>query len=82
MYVELFCGAVILFFTFLEFNNRNALFLSGEWELSNAICSRVGHTILLLFIIIIFIATTLTYYLRNKFYYLQLFMGSILFFKF
>lgn len=38
--------------------------------------------ILLLFIIIIFIATTLTYYLRNKFYYLQLFMGSILFFKF
>ncbi|MDU6446085.1 MAG: hypothetical protein E6565_03575, partial [Staphylococcus epidermidis] len=38
--------------------------------------------LLLLFIIIIYIATTLTYYLRDKYYYLQLFMGSILFFKF
>ena len=83
MYVQLLCGVVILFFTFLEFNNRNSLFLSGEWELSQTQYVVEWVTlILLLFIVIIYIATTLTYYLRGKFYYLQLFMGSILFFKF
>lgn len=83
MYVQLFCGVVILFFAFLEFNNRNALFLTGEWELSQTQYVVEWVTLLLLlFIIIIYIATTLTYYLRDKYYYLQLFMGSILFFKF
>ncbi|MGC9615732.1 lipoteichoic acid stability factor AuxA [Staphylococcus pasteuri] len=82
MYVEIFCGVVIFFFTFLEFNNRNALFLSGEWELSQTQYVIEWVTLLLLlFIIIVYIATTLTYFLRGKFYYLQLFMGSILFFK-
>lgn len=83
MYVQLFCGVIILFFAFLEFNNRNALFLTGEWELSQTQYVVEWVTLLLLlFIIIIYIATTLTYYLRDKYYYLQLFMGSILFFKF
>ncbi|NAN98551.1 hypothetical protein EX327_12080, partial [Staphylococcus epidermidis] len=79
MYVQLFCGVIILFFAFLEFNNRNALFLTGEWELSQTQYVVEWVTLLLLlFIIIIYIATTLTYYLRDKYYYLQLFMGSIL----
>lgn len=83
MYVQLFCGVIILFFAFLEFNNRNALFLTGEWELSQTQYVVEWVTLLLLlFIIIIYIATTLTYYLRDKYYYLQLFMGSTLFFKF
>ena len=83
MYVQLFCGVIILFFAFLEFNNRNALFLTGEWELSQTQYVVEWVTLLLLlFIIIIYIATTLTYYLRDKYYYLQLIMGSILFFKF
>ena len=83
MYVQLFCGVIILFFAFLEFNNRNALFLTGEWELSQTQYVVEWVTLLLLlFIIIIYIATTLTYYLRDKYYYLQLLMGSILFFKF
>ncbi|MDH8973320.1 hypothetical protein PYK24_03920, partial [Staphylococcus epidermidis] len=77
MYVQLFCGVIILFFAFLEFNNRNALFLTGEWELSQTQYVVEWVTLLLLlFIIIIYIATTLTYYLRDKYYYLQLFMGS------
>ncbi|RUN22556.1 hypothetical protein AZ891_11790, partial [Staphylococcus epidermidis] len=75
MYVQLFCGVIILFFAFLEFNNRNALFLTGEWELSQTQYVVEWVTLLLLlFIIIIYIATTLTYYLRDKYYYLQLFM--------
>ncbi|MDU5338784.1 MAG: hypothetical protein E6154_07430, partial [Staphylococcus epidermidis] len=67
MYVQLFCGVIILFFAFLEFNNRNALFLTGEWELSQTQYVVEWVTLLLLlFIIIIYIATTLTYYLRDK----------------
>lgn len=59
MYVQLLCGVVILFFTFLEFNNRNSLFLSGEWELSQTQYVVEWVTlILLLFIVIIYIATT------------------------
>lgn len=82
-YVQLICSVVILLFTFLEFNNRNALFLSGDWELSQTQYVIEWVTLLLLlFIIIIYIATILTYYLKGKFYYLQLFMASILFFKF
>ena len=70
MYVQLFCGVIILFFAFLEFNNRNALFLTGEWELSQTQYVVEWVTLLLLlFIIIIYIATTLTYYLRDKYYY-------------
>ncbi|MCC3681092.1 hypothetical protein LLE81_10520, partial [Staphylococcus epidermidis] len=69
MYVQLFCGVIILFFAFLEFNNRNALFLTGEWELSQTQYVVEWVTLLLLlFIIIIYIATTLTYYLRDKYY--------------
>ncbi|MBR9329131.1 hypothetical protein HBQ91_04580 [Staphylococcus aureus] len=82
MYVELFCGVVIFLFTFLEFNNRNALFVSGDWKLSQTQYVIEWVTLLiLLFIIIAYIATTLTFHLKGKFYYLQLFMGSILFFK-
>ncbi|MDT4037076.1 hypothetical protein RPO35_09860, partial [Staphylococcus hominis] len=63
-------------------NNRNALFVSGEWELSQTQYVIEWITLLiLLFIIIIYIATTFTHFLRGKFYYLQLFMISILFFK-
>ena len=63
-YVEIFCGFILFLFTFIEFNNRNALFVSGEWELSQT--QYVIEWITLL---------------RGKFYYLQLFMISILFFK-
>jgi hypothetical protein len=81
-YVELLCGAVLLFFTLIEFNNRNSLFVSGEWEISQTQYVIEWITLLLLmFAIIIYILTTLTNFLRNKFYYLQLFMISILFFK-
>ncbi len=70
------------YFTFLEFNNRNALFVSGDWKLSQTQYVIEWVTLLiLLFIIIAYIATTLTFHLKGKFYYLQLFMGSILFFK-
>ena len=81
-YVEIFCGFILFLFTLIEFNNRNALFVSGEWELSQTQYVIEWITLLiLLFIIIIYIATTFTHFLRGKFYYLQLFMISILFFK-
>ena len=81
-YVEIFCGFILFLFTFIEFNNRNTLFVSGEWELSQTQYVIEWITLLiLLFIIIIYIATTFTHFLRGKFYYLQLFMISILFFK-
>ena len=81
-YVEIFCGFILFLFTFIEFNNRNALFVSGEWELSQTQYVIEWITLLiLLFIIIIYIATTFTHFLRGKFFYLQLFMISILFFK-
>ena len=81
-YVEIFCGFILFLFTFIEFNKRNALFVSGEWKLSQTQYVIEWITLLiLLFIIIIYIATTFTHFLRGKFYYLQLFMISILFFK-
>ena len=81
-YVEIFCCFILFLFTFIEFNNRNALFVSGEWELSQTQYVIEWITLLiLLFIIIIYIATTFTHFLRGKFYYLQLFMISLLFFK-
>ena len=67
MYVQLFCGVIILFFAFLEFNNRNALFLTGEWELSQTQYVVEWVTLLLLlFIIIIYIATTLFFSSRRR----------------
>ncbi|PTG45451.1 hypothetical protein BUY20_04905, partial [Staphylococcus cohnii] len=73
---------VLLFFTIIEFNNRNALFVSGNLEISQTQYVIEWITLLLLMLIIIaYILTTLTNYLRDKFYYLQLFMVSILFFK-
>ena len=82
VYVELFCGAFLLFFTLIEFNNRNSLFVSGDWEISQTQYVIEWITLLLLMLIMIaYILTTLTNYLRNKFYYIQLFMISILFFK-
>lgn len=81
-YVEIFCGFILFLFTFIEFNNRNALFVSGEWELSQTQYVVEWVTLLLLmFVIITYIATTFTHFLRGKYYYLQLFMISILFFK-
>ncbi|MGW7975542.1 hypothetical protein BU116_00700 [Staphylococcus xylosus] len=81
-YVELFCGAVLLFFTLIEFNNRNSLFVSGDWEISQTQYVIEWITLLILmFIIIIYILTTLTNFLKDRFYYLQLFMVSLLFFK-
>src|SRR5699024_4249728 len=72
----------LLFFTIIEFNNRNALFVSGNWEISQTQYVIEWITLLLLMLIIIaYILTTLTNFLRDKFYYLQLFMVSILFFK-
>ncbi|MGU3342789.1 lipoteichoic acid stability factor AuxA [Staphylococcus succinus] len=81
-YVELFCGAILLFFTLIEFNNRNSLFVSGDWEISQTQYVIEWITLfLLMIIIIIYILTTLTNYLKGRFYYLQLFMVSFLFFK-
>jgi len=80
--VELICGIVLFLFTLLELNNRNALFASGEWELSQTSYVIEWITLfLLLVVIIIYIITTLTHFLRGKFYYVQMFMISILFFK-
>lgn len=80
--VELICGAILFLFTLLELNNRNALFMSGDWELSQTSYVIEWITLfLLLMVIIVYIITTLTHFLRGKFYYLQLFMISILFFK-
>lgn len=81
-YVEIFCGFILFLFTFIEFNNRNALFVSGEWELSQTQYVVEWVTLLLLMLVIItYIATTFTHFLRGKYYNLQLFMVSILFFK-
>jgi len=81
-YVELFCGAVLIFFTLIEFNNRNSLFVSGNWEMSQTQYVIEWITLfILMIIIIIYILTTLTNYLKGQFYYLQLFMVSLLFFK-
>ncbi|MCG7338802.1 hypothetical protein MHZ36_05815 [Staphylococcus sp. ACRSN] len=81
-YVELICGAILLFFTLIEFNNRNSLFVSGDWEISQTQYVIEWITLfLLMIVIIIYILTTLTNFLKGRFYYLQLFMVSLLFFK-
>lgn len=81
-YVELFCGAILLFFTLIEFNNRNSLFVSGNWEISQTQYVIEWITLFfLMIIIIIYILTTLTNFLKDRFYYLQMFMVSLLFFK-
>ncbi|MDY5059485.1 lipoteichoic acid stability factor AuxA [Staphylococcus simulans] len=80
--VELICGAILFLFTLLELNNRNGLFMSGDWELSQTSYVIEWITLfLLLLVIIAYIITTLTHFLRGKLYYAQLFMVSILFFK-
>ncbi|REH76602.1 lipoteichoic acid stability factor AuxA [Staphylococcus felis] len=81
-YVILACGIIILFFILLEFNNRNSLFMSGDWRLSQTQYVYEWVSLFLLLIVgIIYIITTVTYMLKGKYYYLQLFMISILFFK-
>lgn len=76
------CGVILLFFILLEFNNRNALFMSGDWQLSQTQYVYEWVSLLLLLIVaIVFIFTTVVRMLRGKYYYLQLFMISILFFK-
>jgi len=66
-YVEIFCGFILFLFTFIEFNNRNALFVSGEWELSQTQYVIEWITLLiLLFIIIIYIATTFTHFFKRQ----------------
>ncbi len=81
-YVTIACGVILLFFILLEFNNRNALFLSGDWELSQTQYVYEWISLFLLLIVaILFILTSVTRMLRGKYYYLQLFMISILFFK-
>ncbi|WP_281190948.1 lipoteichoic acid stability factor AuxA [Staphylococcus schleiferi] len=81
-YVTIACGVILFFFILLEFNNRNALFLSGDWELSQTQYVYEWISLFLLLIVaILFILTSVTRMLRGKYYYLQLFMISILFFK-
>ena len=81
-YVELFCGAVLLFFTLFEFSNRSEIFTSDSWDLSQTQVVIEWVTLLILMLIMIaYILTTLTNYLRGKFYFLHLFLVSILFFK-
>ncbi|EGQ4000296.1 hypothetical protein GA249_07725 [Staphylococcus pseudintermedius] len=81
-YVMIACGVILLFFILLEFNNRNALFMSGDWQLSQTQYVYEWVSLLLLLIVaIVFIFTTVVRMLRGKYYYLQLFMISILFFK-
>lgn len=81
-YVTIACGVILLFFILLEFNNRNALFLSGDWQLSQTQYVYEWISLFLLLIVaILFILTSVTRMLRGKYYYLQLFMISILFFK-
>ncbi|UXR78951.1 MULTISPECIES: hypothetical protein [unclassified Staphylococcus] len=81
-HVNIACGVILLFFILLEFNNRNALFASGDWQLSQTqYVYEWISLLLLLFIAIAYIVTTITFMLRGKHYYIQLFMISILFFK-
>lgn len=81
-YVNIACGVILLFFILLEFNNRNALFASGDWQLSQTqYVYEWISLLLLLFIAIAYIFTSITFMLKGKHYYLQLFMISILFFK-
>lgn len=81
-YVQVFCGLILLFFTLIELNNRNGLFMSGEWKLSQTqyVYEWVSLFILLI-IIVIYIITTFTNYLKDKYTTIQLFMISVLFFK-
>src|SRR5699024_11359014 len=82
IYVIIFFGVLLLFSTIIESNNRNASFVSGNWEIFQTQYVIEWITLLLLMLLIIaYILTTLTNFLRDKFYYLQLFMVSILFFK-
>ena len=80
-YVEIFCGFILFLFTFIEFNNRNALFVSGEWELSQTQYVIEWITLLILLYYYHLHCDDIYSFLRGKFYYLQLFMISILFFK-
>ncbi|MCY1594402.1 lipoteichoic acid stability factor AuxA [Staphylococcus pettenkoferi] len=82
LYIELICAGIMLFFTLIELHNRSSLFMSGNWELSQTQYVIEWITLfLLMLIMIVYVLLTLTNYFKNRFYYLHLFIISILFFK-
>ncbi|TJY15634.1 lipoteichoic acid stability factor AuxA [Staphylococcus chromogenes] len=81
-YVSIACGVILFFFILVEFKNRNSLFMSGDWQLSQTQYVYEWISLFLLLVIVtIFIWTSVTNMLKGRHYYLKLFMISILFFK-
>lgn len=81
-YIEWICTVVLFLFTFIEFNNRNGLFLSGEWRLSQIQYVFEWITLFILLLLVITYAYfnyTTTY--KNQHNYAKLFVISALFFE-
>ncbi|WP_323702764.1 lipoteichoic acid stability factor AuxA [Mammaliicoccus sp. Dog046] len=81
-YIEWICTAVLFLFTFIEFNNRNGLFLSGEWHLSQIQYVFEWLTLfILLLLIILYAYFNYTTNYKNKNNFGKLFVVSALFFE-
>ncbi|MEB6202071.1 hypothetical protein MXL97_09585 [Mammaliicoccus fleurettii] len=81
-YIEWICTAILFLFTFIEFNNRNGLFLSGEWKLSQTQYVFEWLTLFIMLLLIILYAYfnyTTNYKNINNFG--KLFVISALFFE-
>lgn len=82
-YIEWIATAVLFLFTSIEFNNRNGLFLSGEWKLSQIQYVFEWLTLFILMLLIILYAYyNYTTNYKNKHNYGKLFVISALFFEF
>ncbi|MCD8835950.1 lipoteichoic acid stability factor AuxA [Mammaliicoccus sciuri] len=81
-YIEWISTVVLFLFTFIEFNNRNGLFLSGEWKLSQIQYVFEWLTLFIMMLLIILYAyfNYKTNY-KNKNNFGKLFVISALFFE-
>nr|WP_263313731.1 hypothetical protein [Mammaliicoccus sp. Marseille-Q6498] len=81
-YIEWVSTVILFLFTFIEFNNRNGLFLSGEWSLSQIQYVFEWLTLfILLLLIILYAYFNYTTIYKNKHNYGKLFVISALFFE-
>ncbi|WP_239762481.1 hypothetical protein [Mammaliicoccus sp. I-M35] len=81
-YIEWISTVVLFLFTFIEFNNRNGLFLSGEWKLSQIQYVFEWLTLFIMMLLIILYAYfNYTTNYKNKNNFGKLFVISALFFE-
>ena len=81
-YIEWICTFVLFLFTIIEFNNRNGLFLSGEWSLSQIQYVFEWVTLFIMMLLIILYAYfNYTTNVKNTHNFGKLFVISALFFE-